>query len=447
MCLADEDFDITFEDIERRAAESGGSVCDEDGKPCAAIPDLIRCAINGSEHKKLCYYEIVEVLEERFPRWGDTRGWRSTVRHTLTHRNDFAKVRRPAGYRGRGFWWKIDPTYAERGLPLRKQSSRRKSSKACDPKKGKGKGNSPSPSPASPSPASPSPSSPSPSPSPPPPSSPSPGRDESLKPVGTVSAPAPPTRGLAAVYAQPAYAHPPTGWFGQPYAGYGYGAYGQPPPPWAASRPPGDIGAYASGYRAMLGMYESRSRSGSASSQSASSSSSAYQGHQHRPAAPMMLPPRIDPGIHRGNAHFGAQPGGYAPAVVHPGGYAPTVVRPDGYAITAAHPRGYAPAAAHPGVHAPAASTPGSHAITAAHPRGYAPAAHPGVYAPAAATPGGSVSTPAHPGAHDFDMAMRQLSLQGPVESTRGRSGSTSSHASSSSPSRKGGLSIAELVD
>lgn len=115
MRPVDEDFDVTFADIERRAAEEGHSVCDEDGKPLAPIPDLIRCAINGSEHKKLCVGQIVEVLEQRFPQWGlDTKGQKrakndgkkedgrcqNTVRHTLTSRNDFFKVARPAGYRG-----------------------------------------------------------------------------------------------------------------------------------------------------------------------------------------------------------------------------------------------------------------------------------------------------------------------------------------------------------
>lgn len=47
-------------------------------------------------------------------------------------------------------------------------------------------------------------------------------------------------------------------------------------------------------------------------------------------------------------------------------------------------------------------------------------------------------------GGDDVDAAMRHLSLHSSAASVRGRSGSTSSHASSS---RKGGLSIAELVD
>lgn len=51
----------------------------------------------------------------------------------------------------------------------------------------------------------------------------------------------------------------------------------------------------------------------------------------------------------------------------------------------------------------------------------------------------------AHTGGDDVDAAMRHLSLHSSAASVRGRSGSTSSHASSSS--RKGGLSIADLVD
>ncbi|KAF8341332.1 uncharacterized protein EI90DRAFT_2872920, partial [Cantharellus anzutake] len=84
-------------------------------KPPYPYTTILRFAILGSPRKKLTLGEIYETMENRFPWFKNNtdKGWRNSVRHTLSLGKCFVKVNRPVTEPGKGAYWSFDPSQGE----------------------------------------------------------------------------------------------------------------------------------------------------------------------------------------------------------------------------------------------------------------------------------------------------------------------------------------------
>ncbi|KAJ7131702.1 fork head domain-containing protein, partial [Mycena crocata] len=81
-------------------------------RPVTSLIKLSMLAIHGSEKKRLTLQQIYRAIEARFTYYRETEGkqWQNSIRHSLSLRSAFVKVRRPAHEPGKGFYWQLDFT-------------------------------------------------------------------------------------------------------------------------------------------------------------------------------------------------------------------------------------------------------------------------------------------------------------------------------------------------
>ncbi|KAI0274796.1 hypothetical protein BC834DRAFT_849614 [Gloeopeniophorella convolvens] len=82
---------------------------DTDGRPQHTLPVILRCAILGSNMKRLTIREIYAAMEEKYPYYktaGST--WKQSVRHHLSLNRLFERQPRPVTDPGFGSYWTVN---------------------------------------------------------------------------------------------------------------------------------------------------------------------------------------------------------------------------------------------------------------------------------------------------------------------------------------------------
>ncbi|XP_046983925.1 uncharacterized protein LOC124553956 isoform X1 [Schistocerca americana] len=94
-------------------SSSAGSTGAADTKPPLSYVELSAMAIVHSPHRRATLSEIYAYITSRFPYFEhNKKGWRNTIRGTLSLYECFVKVPREGGV-GSGYYWTLDPQYED----------------------------------------------------------------------------------------------------------------------------------------------------------------------------------------------------------------------------------------------------------------------------------------------------------------------------------------------